>query len=174
MDNIEILEQIKELLIENKLTLSVAESCTGGLVSSKLTDISGASSFIFQNFVTYSNEAKNKILKVKTTTLEKYGAVSENTAYEMSQGLLNMADTSVATTGILGPTGGSKEKPIGLCYISLGIKKNNKKEIKVIKYNSKAASSNSRIAIKEDIVDFALLSFLDFLKDKLKNNRRGD
>ena len=170
MENIEILEQIKEYLIENNLTLSVAESCTGGLVSSKLTDISGASAFIFQNFVTYSNEAKHKILKVKTNTLENFGAVSENTAYEMSEGLLDWADTSIATTGILGPTGGSKEKPVGLCFISLGIKINNKKEIKVIKYNSKAAKTKSRTAIKQDIVDFALLSFLDFLKEKLRVN----
>ena len=162
-----IFEKAVGLLKEKGLTVTFAESCTGGLVSSYLTDVSGASAYIFQNFVTYSNEAKNKILGVKKSTLDKYGAVSENTAYEMSEGLLNWADTSVATTGILGPTGGSKEKPVGLCFISLGIKINGKKEIKVIKYNSKAAATNSRTAIKQDIVDFALLSFLDFLKEKL-------
>ena len=163
MKNIEILEKIKVILTENKLSLSTAESCTGGLISSYLTDVSGASAYIFQNFVTYSNEAKNKILGVKKSTLDKYGAVSENTAYEMSEGLLNMADTSIATTGILGPTGGSIEKPVGLCYISLGIKKDNKKKIEVIKYNSKEAESNERIKIKCDIANYALESFLEFL-----------
>ena len=154
----EILEKLKEILTKNNLMLSSAESCTGGLVSSYLTDISGASEYIFQNFVTYSNDAKMKLLNVKKETLEKYGAVSEQTAYEMSKGLLNWADCSVATTGILGPTGGSKEKPIGLCYISVGLKD----KIKVIKYISKKASSNDRYEIKKDIALEALYELLNF------------
>ena len=129
MEKYQLLNEIKNILIENNLSLSVAESCTGGLVSSYLTDIDGASKFIFQNFVTYSNAAKNKFLNVSNDTLEKYGAVSEQTAYEMSLGLLKNTNCSIATTGILGPTGGSKEKPIGLVYISVGY--GNK--IKVIK-----------------------------------------
>ncbi len=165
MENIEeVLQKIKDILIKNKLSLSTAESCTGGLLSSYLTDISGASNFIFQNFVTYSNEAKNKFLKVKKETLENFGAVSENTAFEMSEGLLDYADTSIATTGILGPSGGSVEKPVGLCYISFGYKKGNKKQIKVVKFLSK---KTTRTTIKKDIVENALGLFLDFIESYL-------
>jgi len=157
----EILEELKKILIDNSLSLSTAESCTGGLVSSYLTDISGASNFIFQNFVTYSNDAKNKFLGVKNETLDKFGAVSEQTAYEMSMGLMNYADCSLATTGILGPTGGSKEKPVGLCYISVGYKG----KIKVIKYISKKATTNDRYEIKKDITERAIFELLTFLKN---------
>ncbi len=158
-----LLNEIKEILTKNHLSLSSAESCTGGLISSYLTDISGASEFIFQNFVTYSNEAKMKFLNVQRETLEKYGAVSEQTAYEMSKGLLNYTDCSIATTGILGPTGGSEEKPVGLVYISLGYKD----KIKVIKYISKKAPSKDRHKIKKDIAKYALFEFLLFLKNTL-------
>lgn len=167
MNKKELLKELKSILIKNNLTLSSAESCTGGLISSYLTDIDGASNFIFQNFVTYSNEAKMKFLSVKKETLEKVGAVSPETAYEMSCGLLNYTDCSIATTGILGPTGGSKEKPIGLVYISLGLKKGDKKEIKVIKYISKKADTNDRHKIKKDIVKYALSELLNFLKNSL-------
>lgn len=167
MEKFEILKQIKEILIENNLTLSTAESCTGGLVSSYLTDIDGSSKFIFQNFVTYSNEAKEKFLNVKHETLENFGAVSSQTAYEMSFGLLDYATCSIATTGILGPTGGSKEKPIGLVYVSFGYKKDNKKDIKVIKYISKQAPTNDRYKIKVDIVEYVLAEFLKYLKNTL-------
>ncbi len=168
MENIEeVLQKIKEILIENKLSLSTAESCTGGLLSSYLTDISGASNFIFQNFVTYSNEAKNKFLKVKNKTLEDFGAVSENTAFEMSSGLLDYADTSIATTGILGPSGGSDEKPVGTCFISFGYKKNNEKQIKVVRFLS---NKNTRTTIKKDIVENALKMFLEFLDEQFRGS----
>ena len=159
----EILEQLKSILIKNNLSLSSAESCTGGLVSSYLTDISGSSKFIFQNFVTYSNDAKMKFLNVKKDTLDKFGAVSEQTAYEMSLGLFNYADCAVATTGILGPTGGSKEKPVGLCYISVGCKG----KIKVIKYLSPKATTSDRCEIKKDIARYAIEELLDFLKNEI-------
>ncbi len=159
----QILGLIKELLIKNNLTLSTAESCTGGLISSYLTDISGSSAFINQNFVTYSNEAKERYLSVKKETLEEFGAVSEQVAYQMSLGLLQLADCSIATTGILGPTGGTLEKPVGLVYISLGYRN----KIKVIKYISKKSSTNNRHKIKKDIVRFSLNEFLNFLKNTL-------
>jgi len=158
MEKYQLLSELKEILIKNKLSLSSAESCTGGLISSYLTDIDGASNFIFQNFVTYSNNAKEKFLNVNPKTLEKYGAVSEQTAFEMSKGLLNYTDCSIATTGILGPTGGSKEKPVGLVYISVGYKD----KIKVIKYIS---NKQQRYEIKVDIVEVALLELLKFLKE---------
>lgn len=113
--------KIGEILRERNQTLSTAESCTGGLISSFLTDISGSSEYIFSNFVTYSNEAKMKYLGVKSETLEKHGAVSEQTAREMAEGLLKVTGTTfaMATTGIAGPTGGSDEKPVGLMFIGL-------------------------------------------------------
>jgi len=165
MEKYEILVQLKDILTGNNLTLSSAESCTGGLVSSYLTDISGSSKYIFQNFVTYSNEAKHKFLKVKKGTLNKYGAVSFETAYEMAQGLLKYADCSIATTGILGPSGGNKYKPVGLVYISFGYKNpRNKEKIKVIRYIS---NKKDRYSIKVDIVEHALFELLSFLKNTL-------
>lgn len=161
MEKYQLLNNIKNILIKNNLSLSSAESCTGGLISSYLTDIDGASNFIFQNFVTYSNDAKIKFLNVQKETLEKYGAVSAQTANEMAKGLLKYSDCSISTTGILGPTGGSKEKPIGLVYIGLGYKNN----IKVIKYISQKADTNNRYEIKVDITQYALSKLLEFLEE---------
>ena len=163
MEKYVILKKIQDILSKHKLSLSSAESCTGGLISSYLTDISGASAYIFQNFVTYSNDAKIKYLGVNPDTLKNFGAVSEKTAYEMSKGLLKLTDCSIATTGILGPTGGTIEKPVGLVYISFGFKDN----IKVIKYISKAAPTGDRYLIKQDIVEYALCEFLKYLENTL-------
>lgn len=112
---------IGELLREKGETLAVAESCTGGLVSSRLTDVSGSSDYIKLNAVTYSNQAKQTLLGVSPKTLEDFGAVSAQTAAEMAQGMLQAAksDVALAITGIAGPTGGSEEKPVGLAYIAL-------------------------------------------------------
>ena len=108
-------EKIAKILIDKNLTIATTESCTGGLLSSKLTDVSGSSAFVHLNFVTYSNEAKHKILGVSDETLEKFGAVSEECSIEMAKGLHNVthADICVSTTGIAGPTGGTAEKPVG-------------------------------------------------------------
>lgn len=116
-----MIEEIAKYLIDNKLTVATTESCTGGLLSSVLTDVSGSSAFVRLNFVTYSNEAKQKILGVKFETLEKYGAVSEQTAYEMAKGLYAAtgADICISTTGIAGPTGGTEAKPVGLMYSAI-------------------------------------------------------
>ena len=102
MDN---LEKLAKILIEKNLVISTAESCTGGLVSSMLTDISGSSAYTKLNFVTYSNEAKHKILGVSSETLEIFGAVSEECAKEMAEGLMNKTNCDIAlcTTGIAGP-----------------------------------------------------------------------
>ena len=114
-------EELGKILIKYNLTVATAESCTGGLISSKLTDVSGSSSYVKLNFVTYSNESKQKILGVRKETLEKYGAVSEECAHEMAEGLKNItnADLVICTTGIAGPTGGTPEKPVGLMYTSV-------------------------------------------------------
>lgn len=125
-------KEIARFFIEKNLLLAVGESCTGGLVSSLLTDISGSSGFIKANFVTYSNEAKHKYLSVSSETLEKFGAVSEQTAKEAAEGLLKEtnADFALMTTGIAGPSGGSAEKPVGLVYIGVA----SKSETKVLKF----------------------------------------
>ena len=114
-------EELGKILTENKLTISTAESCTGGLISSKLTDISGSSEYVKLNFVTYANEVKHSVLGVDWEILNTYGAVSEQCAYAMAEGLnkITNCDVALCTTGIAGPTGGTKEKPVGLVYISI-------------------------------------------------------
>lgn len=111
-------------LAEKGLTVSTAESCTGGLIGKMLTEVSGASSCYGFGFVTYANEAKMQLLGVKSETLEKYGAVSEETAKEMAEGARRVSgsDIAVSVTGIAGPTGGTDEKPVGLVYIGVSDK----------------------------------------------------
>jgi len=110
-----------KLLVERKMTLSVAESCTGGMISQRITSIPGSSIYFKEGIVSYSNEAKIKILGVKDETLKSYGAVSENGALEMALGIRKIAGTDYAlsVTGIAGPSGGTADKPVGLVYIGL-------------------------------------------------------
>ena len=110
-----------KILREKKLTLSTAESCTGGLVSSAITNVSGSSEVFGFGVCTYANEAKMKLLGVKEETLEKFGAVSEQTAMEMAKGVMALSgsDISVSLTGIAGPGGGTDEKPVGLVYLGV-------------------------------------------------------
>lgn len=114
-----ICEELIALLKEKKALVSTAESCTGGLVAAALVNVPGASEVFHAGFVTYANEAKEKLIGVSHETLEKYGAVSAQTAGEMAKGAARAgeAETSIATTGIAGPGGGSAEKPVGLVYI---------------------------------------------------------
>jgi nicotinamide-nucleotide amidase len=118
---------VQKMLIETKRTVSVAESCTGGMVSSKLTNTPGSSMCFKQSVVTYSNEAKMQLLNVKKETLEQFGAVSEQTANEMLNGILNLSKSeyAISITGIAGPGGGSAEKPVGLVYIGVSFNGNN-------------------------------------------------
>lgn len=126
-------EKTGELLKTSKKKISTAESCTGGLLSSFLTDVSGSSEYIKANFVTYANEAKEEYLSVSHDILNEYGAVSPQTARAMVEGLLEHtdADYAAATTGIAGPTGGTDKKPVGLVYIGVG----NREKIVVKQYN---------------------------------------
>lgn len=119
MRAVPIEETLADLLLKKGLTLTTAESCTGGLISSKIVSIAGVSAVFKGGFVTYANEAKVKLLGVKEETLAQFGAVSEQTAYEMALGAANSlnADVAVAVTGIAGPDGGTKDKPVGLVYI---------------------------------------------------------
>lgn len=125
-DEQEIEEILSDLLRKNHFTVATAESCTGGLISKYLTDVSGSSSYIKLDVVTYSNQAKEKILKVNSHTLSEKGAVSEEVAKQMAEGIKKLAETdyAISTTGIAGPTGGSEEKPVGLVYIGIAGKKN--------------------------------------------------
>ena len=110
---------VAEMLIAKKLTIATAESCTGGLVASKLIEYPGISEVLLEGCVTYSNDAKMRRLGVKAETLEQFGAVSEETAREMAEGIAKTsgADIGIATTGIAGPGGGSQEKPVGtVCF----------------------------------------------------------
>lgn len=151
--------KIAEILIRKGLTISTAESCTGGLLSSKLTDISGSSSYIKLNVVTYANEAKHKILGVTLETLEKYGAVSEECALEMAKGLYKLtgSDICVSTTGIAGPTGGSKDKPVGLMYSAIYTEQ--KQQI----YKILLSPNIDRISMKEKFTEAVLNNIYTFL-----------
>ena len=125
MDEQETLEEnIVNLLKSNGLKLTTAESCTGGLLAGRIINVSGASDVFDRGFVTYSNEAKRELLNVKKETLDTFGAVSEETAKEMAVGaaVAGKADVAVSVTGIAGPGGGTKEKPVGLVYIGCHIK----------------------------------------------------
>lgn len=156
-----ILEITVKLLLEKNLTVSAAESCTGGLLSSRLTDLPGSSAYIKLNFVTYSNEAKIKMLGVPGEILNKYGAVSEQTGAAMAQGVLKVAETDIGVgiTGIAGPGGGTSEKPVGLVYI--GISNGEKTEVHKININSEL----ERKEIKFSATQFAL-TYLKFFIEK--------
>lgn len=114
-------EHVGELLRDADQTLAVAESCTGGLVGSKITDIPGSSDYFDRSLVTYSYEAKREVLAVSRESLDAHGAVSEPVAAEMAQGVRDTAGTdwAVATTGIAGPDGGTPETPVGTVYIGV-------------------------------------------------------
>ena len=116
-----MLEKIAKMLKERKLWVATAESCTGGLIAHKLTNIPGSSEYFKGGIVAYSNEVKVKVLGVKEETLKKYGAVSEQTAKEMANGVKNLlgVDIAIATTGIAGPGGGTAAKPVGLVYAGI-------------------------------------------------------
>ena len=112
---------IVSLLIEKKLKIATAESCTGGLIAKLITDVSGSSECFEMGLVTYSNSAKEKLLGVSHQTLSEHGAVSEQTAAQMCEGLFTKygSDIAVSVTGIAGPTGGTPEKPVGLVYVGV-------------------------------------------------------
>ena len=152
-------EAIAKILIERNLTIATTESCTGGLLSSKLTDVSGSSAFIHLNLVTYANEAKHKMLGVRNETLENFGAVSEECSYEMASGLMRLtnADICVSTTGIAGPTGATKEKPVGLMFSTICTKD------KAVTFQVNFHPEISRIEMKEMFVQAVLEKLYKFL-----------
>lgn len=142
---------VVDLLIANGLTVTCAESCTGGLLSARLINVPGASEVYKSGYVTYSNKAKRKILGVKKSTLEKYGAVSRQTAEEMAKGLAFLAksDVAVSITGLAGPDGGTEEKPVGLVYIACSVKG----QVTVKEYHF----AGNRMAVRAAAVSAALV-----------------
>tara|TARA_B100001142_G_C14247893_1_gene622031 strand:- start:710 stop:1168 length:459 start_codon:yes stop_codon:yes gene_type:complete len=124
------MKSLVKKLIKKKLKISFAESCTGGMLASSITSVSGASKIFNLGLVTYSNQTKIKFLKVNKNTIKKYGAVSHECCLEMVENLskVSKSNINISVTGIAGPKGGSKKKPVGLVYI--GLKKGNKTIIK--------------------------------------------
>jgi len=120
-EEVELEDVVGKLLIKNRKTIATAESCTGGLIGDRLTNISGSSLYYKGGIVAYSNSVKEKTIGVKKETLDSAGSVSEETALEMARGIRNKlnADIGLSTTGIAGPKGGTKEKPVGLVYIAI-------------------------------------------------------
>ena len=121
-----IANKLVKITNEKKITLSTAESCTGGLIAAAITEIPGSSSVFHRGYVTYSNLAKQQVLNVQSHELEKFGAVSKEVASQMAMGakLTSNVDISIAVTGIAGPSGGTVEKPIGTVCIALAFKEN--------------------------------------------------
>ena len=143
------MKSLIKILAKKKLKISVVESCTGGLLASKITSTSGASKVFNLGFVTYSNQAKIKILKVNKNIIRKYGAVSHECCSMMVNNLskISKANINVSITGIAGPKGGTKSKPVGLVYI--GIKKGNKISVNKCLFKSKKRSSIQRASVNK-------------------------
>ncbi|MDA9653844.1 CinA family protein [Candidatus Pelagibacter sp.] len=143
------MKSLVKKLIKKKLKISFAESCTGGLLTSSITSISGASKIFSLSLITYSNQAKIKFLKVNKNIIKKYGAVSHECCLEMVNNLSNIskANINVSITGIAGPKGGTKQKPVGLVYI--GVKKGKKILINRCLFKSKKRSSIQKATVKK-------------------------
>lgn len=148
---------LTKLLIKKKYTMTTAESCTGGMIAARMVNAPGVSAVLKSGFITYANEAKEELLGVSHDTLEKFGAVSRETAEEMAEGAVKAAhtDVAIAVTGIAGPDGGTKEKPVGLVYIGVNVRGN----VEVREYHF----SGSRQKIRESVTAAALT----FLREKL-------
>jgi nicotinamide-nucleotide amidase len=149
--------KIVKKLIKKKLKISFAESCTGGLLSSLITSTSGSSKVFNLGLITYSNKTKIDILKVPKEVISKYGSVSKECCISMVKNLskISKANISISITGIAGPKGGTKQKPIGLVYI--GIKKGNKIIIKEKKFKSKKRNTIQMLTAKEVLKDIIKL-----------------
>ena len=144
-------EKVVKKLIEKKTTISVCESCTGGLLSSAITSVSGSSKVFALGLVTYSNQSKNSVLKIPKKIIRIHGAVSYETCLSMVKNLNRIAKTgiSISITGIAGPKGGIRKKPVGLVYI--GIKKGNKTLVKKYLFKNKGRLYIQKTAVKKSL-----------------------
>lgn len=158
-------QTVGRIMLQNSMTISVAESCTGGLISSRLTDIAGSSAYIKENYITYANEAKVKLLGVSEKTLHQHGAVSEECAREMVEGLYNKlnkdkahCDICLSTTGIAGPGGSEHGKPVGLMYVA--IKNKYATKVKKVELNTHYKRKTMKFMFSQKALEF-LIEFLD-------------
>ncbi len=151
-------KKIVKKLIKKKLKISIAESCTGGLLSGAITSVNGSSKVFSVGLVAYSNQSKINLLKVSKNIIRKYGAVSEQVCLYMVKNVSKIGKTnmSVSITGIAGPSGGSKIKPVGLVYV--GIKKGNRIKVKKYLFKNKGRSYIQRAAVNKSLG--LILSFL--------------
>lgn len=159
-------EKLVSLLKENNMIITTVESCTGGLLASKIVNVSGASSVFYEGFITYANSAKEIYAGVFKETLDKYGAVSSQVAMEMVQGASKKtgADVAVSVTGIAGPDGGTEEKPVGLVYIGCYVK--GKTEFKKFYFKG------NRLKVREDSVKAALFFTIECIEKYLIEGRK--
>jgi nicotinamide-nucleotide amidase len=150
---------VLDLFRERGFKLATAESCTGGLVAGALTEIAGSSDVVDRGFVTYSNEAKQTVLGVPAATLKRHGAVSAETAAAMAKGALkhSLADVTVAVTGIAGPAGGSKQKPVGLVYFAAA-SRNGRRAARVKRYGNIGRSQVRQRSVAEALRMLRLLA----------------
>jgi len=152
------------ILVERSWKIASAESCTGGLVSTTLTDLAGSSDWFERGYITYSNEAKSECLDVPIEIIEAFGAVSEQVAKAMADGARRKADVNVAIsiTGIAGPTGGSPEKPVGTVCFGWSIKQNVGDDVKTITITKQF--SGDRQTVRVQACDYALSKLLELLQ----------
>jgi len=144
-------QKIVKLLKKKRLKLAIAESCTGGMLSGSITSVTGASKVFTMGLVTYSNQSKNRLLKVPKQIIKKYGAVSIQCCFSMVNNLskISKSNFAVSITGIAGPGGGTKQKPVGLVYI--GIKRANKVKINRCLFKNKGRSNIQKAAVKKSL-----------------------
>ena len=159
-------EEIGALLVTRGLTLVTAESCTGGLVAHRITDVPGSSAYFLGGFVAYANEAKEGVLGVRHETLLTHGAVSEETALEMARGARQRlgAGLGISTTGIAGPTGGTPDKPVGLVYVALSASG--------VELCQRYVWQGDRLANKEQSAEAALQLLLSYLHSAAAGGER--
>ena len=144
-------KKIVKILARKKLKISIVESCTGGLLSSAITSVSGSSKVFTQGLIVYSNQSKIKVLKIPKKTIRKFGTVSEQTCLTMVKNVSKICKTnmSVSITGIAGPSGGTKKKPVGLVYI--GIKKANKIDVNKYLFKNRGRSYIQKAAVNKSL-----------------------
>jgi nicotinamide-nucleotide amidase len=154
----ELIVKVSDLLRQKNFTISTAESCTGGLIAHSLTNVSGSSKYFDRGIVSYSNRAKTELLEIPKGLIIKYGAVSEQVAKAMAEGVrkLSKVDIGLSSTGIAGPTGGTDEKPVGLVYIGCStIRKNIVKEFRFCndRTENKEKTCNAALQLLFDVVN---------------------
>jgi PncC family amidohydrolase len=151
------------------LRLAVAESCTGGLIGHRITNIPGSSTYYMGSITAYAYEAKVRLLNVKWETLESCGAVSDETVSEMALGVRRAlaADIGISVSGIAGPGGGTADKPVGLVHFGLSSGKNDRGPFTMGVWTRDQHFEGGRVAVKEQAADFALQFVLDLLEGKL-------